>query len=105
MPRWIWSISECNLMTRDSQKWTPMGGLFMRERRGSGPEKTTAKAQFFLECRETTFFVGPLPNNISLLCMVLLILLIISYNLLAQTDIQKVMHKSHHASCTGGLKN
>ncbi len=43
MLRWIWSISECNLMTRDSWKRTPMGGLFMRERRGSGPEKQPPK--------------------------------------------------------------
>ena len=38
MLRWIWSISECNLMIRDSRKRTPMGGSFIRERRGSGPE-------------------------------------------------------------------
>ncbi len=31
MLRWIWLISECNLMTRDSRKRTPMGGPFMRE--------------------------------------------------------------------------
>ncbi len=43
MPKWIWLISECNLTTRDSRKWTPMGGPFMRERRGSGPEKLQPK--------------------------------------------------------------
>ena len=37
--RWIWSISEYNLMTRDSRKRTPIGGPFIRERRESGPEK------------------------------------------------------------------
>ena len=31
------------VMTRDSRKWTPMGGPFMRERRGSGPEKQQPK--------------------------------------------------------------
>ncbi len=30
-------------MIRDSRKWTPMGGLFIRERRGSGPEKQQPK--------------------------------------------------------------
>ncbi len=30
-------------MTRDSRKRTPMGGPFMRERRGSGPEKQQPK--------------------------------------------------------------
>ncbi len=39
MLRWIWSISECNLKTRDSRKQTPKGGLLKWERRGSGPEK------------------------------------------------------------------
>ena len=43
MPRWIWSISEYNLTTRDSQKRTPMGGPFTRECRGSGPEKQQSK--------------------------------------------------------------
>ncbi len=43
MLRWIWSISEYNLTTMDSRKWTPMGGPFMRERRGSGPEKQQPK--------------------------------------------------------------
>ncbi len=43
MLRWIWSISECNLTTRDSQKRTPMRGPFMRECRGSGPEKQQPK--------------------------------------------------------------
>ncbi len=43
MLRWIWSISECNLTTRDTRKRTPMGGPFVRERRGSGPEKQQPK--------------------------------------------------------------
>ncbi len=37
------SISEYNLMTRDSRKWTPMCGPFIRERRKSGPEKQQPK--------------------------------------------------------------
>ncbi len=41
--RWIWSISECNLMTGDSRKRTPKGGLSIRERRGSGPENKQPK--------------------------------------------------------------
>ncbi len=43
MLRWIWSISECNLMIRDSRKRTPMGGPFVMERRGSWPEKQQPK--------------------------------------------------------------
>ncbi len=43
MQRWIWLISECYLMTRDSRKWTPMGGPFVRECRGSGLEKQQPK--------------------------------------------------------------
>ncbi len=43
MLRWIWSISEYNLTTRDSRKRTPMGGPFVRERRGTGPEKQQPK--------------------------------------------------------------
>ncbi len=43
MRRWIWSISECNLTTSDSRKWTPIGGPFARERRGSRPEKQQPK--------------------------------------------------------------
>ncbi len=43
MLRWIWSISEYNLTARDSRKRTRMGGPFMRERRGSGPEKQQPK--------------------------------------------------------------
>ncbi len=41
--RWIWSISEYNLMTRDSRKRTLMFGPFIRERTGSGPEKQKPK--------------------------------------------------------------
>ncbi len=33
--KWIWSISEYNLMTRGSRKRTPIGGPFIRERRGA----------------------------------------------------------------------
>ncbi len=43
MLRWIWSISEYNLTTMDSRKRTPMGGPFVRERRGSVPEKQQPK--------------------------------------------------------------
>ncbi len=43
MLRWIWSISEYNLTTRDSRKRTPMGGSFVRKRRGSVPEKQQPK--------------------------------------------------------------
>ncbi len=41
--RWIWSISECNLMTGDSRSWPPKGGPTIRERRGSGPEQQKPK--------------------------------------------------------------
>ncbi len=43
MPRWIWPISEYNLTTRDSPKRTLKSGPFVRERRGSGPEKQQPK--------------------------------------------------------------
>ncbi len=43
MLRWIWSISQYNLRTRDSRKRTPMGGPFMREHRASGSEKQQPK--------------------------------------------------------------
>ncbi len=41
--RWIWPISECNLMTRDSRSRPPKGGPIIRECRGSGPEKQKPK--------------------------------------------------------------
>ncbi len=43
MLRWRWSISEYNLTTRDSLKQTLKSGPFVRERRGSGPEKQQPK--------------------------------------------------------------
>ena len=43
MPRWIWPISEYNLTTRDSPKRTLKSGPFVRECRGSGPEKQQPK--------------------------------------------------------------
>ena len=43
MLRRIWSISEYNLTTRDSLKQTLKSGPFVRERRGSGPEKQQPK--------------------------------------------------------------
>ncbi len=41
--RWIWSISEYNLTTRDSPKRTLESGPCDRERRGSGPAKQKTK--------------------------------------------------------------
>ncbi len=41
--RWIWSLSEYNLKTRDSQKRTLNSGPCVRERRGSGPAKQKPK--------------------------------------------------------------
>ncbi len=41
--RWIWSISEYNLKTRDSPKRTMKSGPFVMERRGSGPAKQKPK--------------------------------------------------------------
>ncbi len=43
MLRWIWSISEYNLTTRNSPKRTLKSGPFVRERRGSEPEKQQPK--------------------------------------------------------------
>ncbi len=43
MLRWIWPISEYNLTTRDSPKRTLKSGPFVRERRGSSPEKKQPK--------------------------------------------------------------
>ncbi len=43
MLRWIRSISEYNLKTRDSPKRTLKSRVFVWERRGSGPEKQKAK--------------------------------------------------------------
>ncbi len=43
MPRSIWSISEYNVTTRDSLKRTLKSGPFVRERRGSRPEKQQPK--------------------------------------------------------------
>ncbi len=41
--RWIWLISEYNLTTRDSPKWTLESGPCDREGRGSGPAKQKPK--------------------------------------------------------------
>ncbi len=41
--RCIWSISEYNLTTRDSPKWTLESGPCSRERRGSAPAKQKPK--------------------------------------------------------------
>ncbi len=43
MLRWRWSISEYNLMTMDSPKWTLKSGPFVREHRGSRPARQKPK--------------------------------------------------------------
>ncbi len=55
--RWIWSISEYNLKTRDSPKWTLKSGPCVRERRGDSkgiPRRSMKNVKWYSSSQVST---------------------------------------------------